>query len=68
MREYPTLEEIIANADKIGEEPKLIKENKDSGIFCKALASLKLDIGIEVVEDLKVEEYDYEELADFSRK
>lgn len=67
LREYPTLEEIIANVDKIGGRTgELIKENKDSGIFCKALASLKLDIGIEVApEDLKVEEYDYEELAGF---
>ena len=70
LREYPTLEEIIANVDKIGGRTgELIKENKDSGIFCKALASLKLDIGIEVApEDLKEKNMITKNLRDFSRK
>lgn len=67
LKEYPTLEDIIANADKLpGKTGTLIKENKDEGLKCKYLATLICDIDLDITpEDLKVEEYDYQELVNF---
>jgi len=67
LKEYSTLEEIIENADKIGGKTgELIKENKDSGLWCKALASLKRDIELDMgCAELKVAFYDYDELVAF---
>ncbi|MGI6768075.1 MAG: DNA polymerase I [Bacilli bacterium] len=67
LNEYPTLEDMIANADKItGKTGQLIKENQEIGLKCKYLATLKCDIDIDVTpEDFKVEEYDYQELVSF---
>lgn len=67
LKEFPTLEDIIANADKLpGKTGTLIKENKDEGLKCKYLATLICDIDLDITpEDLKVEEYDYQELVNF---
>ncbi|HEY8395449.1 MAG TPA: DNA polymerase I [Bacilli bacterium] len=67
LKEYQTLEEIIVNVDKIGGKTgELIKTNKDTGLWCKSLATLKCDVDIDITpETLKVSEYNHDELVSF---
>ncbi len=67
LKEYPTLEEIIANVDKIGgKTSELISKNTEIGLQCKRLATLKQDIDVNFSSpDLKVNEYDQDELNHF---
>lgn len=69
LERYQTLENIIAHSEKLpaGVQAK-IAENKDVGLWCKELATLRQDADIDfTVDELKFPGYDYQELFDFFR-
>ncbi|NLD26186.1 MAG: DNA polymerase I [Acholeplasmataceae bacterium] len=70
LSEYKTLEGIIAEAENIGgKTATLIKENSETGMMCKRLATLIRDINLAFsLADLKIGEYDIEALAAFYRE
>jgi DNA polymerase-1 len=65
IKEYGSLENIIANADKItGKLGENIKTHAEQGIISKHLATIILDVPIQITdEDLLVDEPDKEALA-----
>lgn len=65
IKEYGSVENVVANAANIkGKLGESIAQNGDMGILSKQLATIKLDVPIDVSdEDLKVEAPDKEKLA-----
>jgi DNA polymerase-1 len=66
ISEYGSMENIIANADKIkGKLGENIKAHAEQGLISKKLATIQLDVPIEVSdEDLHIDEPDKEKLAE----
>jgi DNA polymerase-1 len=67
LNEYGTLERIIEEAGRIGgKTAELIKENAETGLLCKRLATLRRDIKLEFsLADLHVGEYEIGALTAF---
>lgn len=70
LSEYQTLENIINNIDNLkGKIKENFEENKETGLRCKYLATLKRDVKIIYnIEDFKLEDYDYDELVSFLKE
>ena len=70
LEKYHSLENIIKHIDELPVRTKnLILENKEMGIRCKELATLKQDIKLDCsVDDLKFDDYNHEQLVDFFRQ
>lgn len=60
IREFGSVENIIANADKLkGRQKASIEENTEQIILSKELATIRLDVPVEIVEaDLKLQSPD----------
>lgn len=70
LERYQTLENIIAHVDELpaGVRARL-EENKDVGIRCKELATLKLDVEVDFsADELKFPKYDFQALFEFFRE
>lgn len=67
LNEYHTLEGIYDHIEDItGKTKQLFIDNKEMGFQCKRLATLHRDIPLDFsFEDLKVQEYDIDELISF---
>lgn len=65
IAEYGSMENVIANADKIkGKVGENIKAHAEQGLISKKLATILLDVPVEVSdEDLRIEAPDKERLA-----
>ncbi|MBQ9312539.1 MAG: DNA polymerase I [Bacteroidales bacterium] len=64
LQQFDSIEEILANTDKIETKSvrKAIEENKDAAILSKQLATIRLDVPIELIEeDYKVKKPNFTE-------
>ena len=67
LKEYQSLENIIANADKIGgHTADVIKDGASIGIKCKTLATLVRDINFDFnINDIEKKDYNKDDLISF---
>lgn len=66
LKEYGSIENVIANADKIkGKDGEKIRDNVDKALLSKRLATISLDVPIEFDEDdYKIDPMDKETLKE----
>lgn len=70
LEQYQTLENIISHEHELkGKVYDAVHNNKETGLKCKSLATLKLDCETPItLEDINHKEPDYEQLIDFYKE
>ncbi len=70
LAQYQTVEELSQHADQIkGKMGEKIRDNMEQGILSKQLATIKVDVPLELtLEDFVYTGYDYETLANYYRR